>query len=161
MSIPGLLQQKNSSRAILRGVHKPFYASGFLYHAPSRQILLQQLTRGADGNLVLFRGKSWNGHDPQTVFHRCIEKALGVTITPSSIHEVYDYIDGAIGEQFVFFIEASGISPATYPSTAKAGWFSLAKLSKLTMNEQTRHDIIVGERVIRSRSDPGHTAPQQ
>lgn len=94
------------------------------------------------------------------VFRQCIEKALGRNIAAASIHEVYDYIHDNLGEQFVFFIEVSDISPATYPSNTNAGWFSLAKLSKLTMSEQTRHDIIVGERVIRALREPAHTSPQ-
>lgn len=141
-------------------VHKSFYASGFLYHAPSRQILLQQLNRGGNADIVLFGGKSGNGHDPRAVFQHCIEKALGKTIAASSIHEVYDYIHDTRGEQFIFFIEVTGISPDTYPSNVNAGWFSLAKLSKYAMSEQTRHDIIVGERVIRALSEPRHTSPQ-
>ncbi|MBI4066589.1 hypothetical protein HY411_02635 [Candidatus Gottesmanbacteria bacterium] len=139
-------------------MHKSFYASGFLYHSPSRQILLQQLTRGSNTNLVLFREKSHNGQDPQTVFQHCIEKALGIKIAATSIHSVYEYVHDTLGEQFVFFIEGSGISPATYPSNTNAGWFSLAKLAKLTMSEQTRHDIIIGERVIRAWSDPRRTS---
>ena len=87
------------------------------------------------------------------VFQHCIEKALGKTVAASSIHSVYDYIHDTLGEQFVFFIEVTDISPTTYPSNTNAGWFSLAKLSKLTMSEQTRHDIVVGERVIRSLVD--------
>lgn len=131
-------------------MHKPFFASGFLYHPASQQILLQQFTSGDDINLVLFRGKSHKGRDPQAVFQHCVEEALGVTIATSSIHPVYDYILNRLGEQFIFYVEVEDTTPKTYSSKNKTEWFSLSKLSKHAMSEQTRHDIIVGERVIRS-----------
>lgn len=131
-------------------MHKRFYASGFLYHSPSQQILLQQLRSGNNINLVLFGGKSHKGKDPQVVFQRYIEKALGVSITPSSIHPVYDYIHDKLGEHFIFYVEVSDATPRAYASKNKAEWFLLSKLSKCNMSEQTRHDIIIGERVIRS-----------
>lgn len=93
------------------------------------------------------------------MFLHCIEKALGMSIALSSVCPVYDYIHDTLGEHFIFFIEATDVSPLTYPSNAKAGWFSLSKLSKLSMNEQTRHDIVIGERVIHSRENPTHLPP--
>lgn len=89
-----------------------------------------------------------------------MEKALGKPIAASAIHEVYDYIDESLGEQFIFFIDASDISPDAYPSMPNVAWFPLAKLTKYTMSEQTRHDIIVGERVIRALRETAHSAPQ-
>ncbi|MBI5619609.1 NUDIX hydrolase, partial [Candidatus Gottesmanbacteria bacterium] len=131
-------------------MHKLFYASGFLYHSPSQQILLQQLTSDTDAKLVMFGGRSHNGNDPQAVFQHCVEKALGVTVPASSIHPVYDYIHDRRGEHFIFYVEVAGATPKTYASKNKAEWFLLSKLSKQAMSEQTRHDIIIGERVIRS-----------
>ena len=135
-------------------MHKYFYASGFLYHSASRQILLQQLTNGDDVNLVLFRGKSQKGKDPQTVFQHCVEEALGVSIPASSIRPVYDYMHSRLGEHFIFFVEVKDATPKTYASKNKTEWLSLSKLSKHAMSEQTRHDIIIGERVIRSLLEP-------
>ena len=103
--------------------------------------------------LALFRGKSRNGKDPQTVFQQCIEEALGVAITASSIHPVYDYIHDKLGEHFIFYVEVSDVTPKIYASKNNTEWFSLSKLSKHEMSEQTRHDIIIGERVIRSLTD--------
>lgn len=125
------------------GVHKSIYASGFLYHSPSQQILLQQLTRDADTMYELFGGSCDTDTDPVTVFQKSVEKALGKKVTASSIHAVYDYIHEGHGEHFIFYAEVSD-------PDAGAGWFSLSRLSKHVMSEQTRHDIVVGERVIRS-----------
>lgn len=141
-------------------MHKPFYASGFIYHAPTQQILLQQFTSGDEIKLVLFRGQSRNGHDPKTVFRQCIEKTLGVTVPSSSIKPVYDYVHDQLGEHFIFFVEAKDKTPKKYSSKNKTDWFPLAKLSKLTMSEQTRHDIVVAERVIRSIFELANPTPQ-
>jgi hypothetical protein len=132
-------------------VHKQFYASGFLYHSTSQKILLQHLSNNNDDTkLVFFRGKSQNGNDPQTVFKQCVEEALGVPISTKSIHPVYDYVHEKLGEHFIFYVEVTDDTPATYSSKNKTEWFPAAKLSKYNMSEQTRHDIVVGERVIRS-----------
>ncbi|MBI3559675.1 NUDIX hydrolase [Candidatus Gottesmanbacteria bacterium] len=134
-------------------MHTSFYASGFLYHPRTKQILLQQLQSDDNVKLVLFRGSGHNGKDPQAVFQKTVEELLGVHCAVSSIHPVYDYIHDKLGEHFIFYMEIGGKSPKTYASKNKTGWFLLSKLSKLTMSEQTRHDIIVGERVIRSLVD--------
>lgn len=131
-----------------------FYVSGFLYHSPSQQILLQQSKTGDDIKFTFFREKSHNGDSPETVFQRCIETALGVPINASSIHEVYNYIHESLGEHFIFYVESTDAIPAAYVSKNKTEWFSLSKLSKYAMSEQTRHDIIVGERVIRFLAQP-------
>ncbi len=144
-------------------MHKPFFASGFLYHATSQQILLQQLKKGEELKLVLFRGESsGKHHNPQTVFQRYLESALGISFPISAIHLVYDYIDDKLGEQFIFFAEVTGETPPKY-SRSQAEWIPLAKLSKYKLSEQTRHDIIVGERVIRSLLEalhPPHNPPR-
>ena len=132
------------------GVHTSFYASGFLYHSPSQQILLQPLQNGDTVNLTLFHEKCERGKDPLTVFKHCVERALGTTIPTSSIHPVYDYVHDKLGEQYIFYVEVAGAEPKSYGAKNKAAWFSLLKLAKHEMSEQTRHDIIVGERVIRS-----------
>lgn len=140
-------------------MHKPFYASGFIYHSPSQQILLQQFENGNDAKLVLFRGKNTNGENPETVFQKCVEKALGTTIPTSSIHPVYDYVHDKLGEHFIFYVEISEAAPAAYKSKNASTWCPLAKLSKYSMSEQTRHDIIVGVRVITSLVEAANPTP--
>ncbi len=140
-------------------MHKSFYASGFLYHSPTQQILLQQPSDNA--NPVLFRGKSHKAKDPQAVFQRCVEQALGIAIPTSSIHPVYDYRHNTLGAHFIFYVEVSDIKPKVYSSKNKTEWFLLSKLSKYAMSEQTRHDIIVGERVILSLRGPVRVPQKQ
>lgn len=133
-------------------MHKPFYASGFLYHSPSQQILLQPLQKGDAVHLALFCDKCDHGKDPLTVFKHCVEQALGIRIPVRSIHPVYDYIHDKLGAQYIFYVETKGKEPKSYGGKYAAGWFPLLKLAKHKMSEQTRHDVIVGERVIRSLS---------
>lgn len=131
-------------------MQKAFFASGFLYHSSSQQILLQQFTNGDTVTLSLFRGKSRNDTEPLVVFQRCIEETLGVKIKSSAIKPVYDYVHRNLGEHFIFFVEIGDTAAKSYASKSKTAWVSLAKLAKANMSEQTRHDIIIGERVIRS-----------
>ena len=81
------------------------------------------------------------------MFQQCVEKTLGISISPSSIHTVYDYVHDTDGVQFIFYIEVKKNIP-------DAGWILLSKVSKYSMSEQARHDIIIGERVIRSNTLP-------
>jgi hypothetical protein len=135
-------------------VHKPIYASGFLYHSSSQQILLQQFKNGDITKLVLFRGVTTNGDSPQEVFRRSVEKELGIKIPASSVHPVYDYTNDKLGEQFIFYVNVGEVTPKVYKSKSSTGWLSISKISKYVMSEQTRHDIIVGERVIRAIDYP-------
>lgn len=140
-------------------MHKPFYASGFLYHPPTKQILLQQLLIDNKEKLVLLRGSSTNGFHPQQVFQNTLKDVLGVAFDTTVIRPIYDYVHDKLGEHFIFYVEASEVEPKVYKSKHKIGWFALAKLSKFNMSEQTRHDIIVGERVIRSLYEEAHPTP--
>ena len=90
---------------------------------------------------------------PREVFQRYVESVLGITISSLSIHPVYDYMHDKLGEQYIFYVEVKDVAPKEYRSNNKAAWFPLSKLSKIGMSEQTRHDIIIGERVIHSLSD--------
>ena len=132
------------------GVHKPIYASGFLYHSPTGQILLQQITQDTDTTFSLFGDTSHDGLDPQTVFLNCLEKSLGVKIASSDIQTVYDYAPDGEGAKYIFYVEVTDAVPKTYNAKSNATWLHLSKLGKLPMTEQTRHDIVIGERVIRS-----------
>jgi len=141
-------------------VHKTFYASGFLYHSPSQQILLQQLTEDGTSPLTLFRGKSRKGEDPRTVFQRSVSKILGITLRADFILPVYDYVHTTLGDHYIFYVDIPDSTESSRYKGKHVCWFPLAKLSKLNLTEQTRHDIIVGERVIRATEDHKQQSPQ-
>jgi hypothetical protein len=135
-------------------MHKSSYASGFLYHSASQQILLQQTNQNHEDQLVMFGAKSHPGKDPRAVFKSCVEEALGVSLADSAIHPVYDYVHDQLGAQFIFFVEMSGPDINVDLRHHNAAWLMLSKLSKCNMSEQTRHDITIGGRVIRSLAEP-------
>ncbi len=137
-------------------VHKPIYASGFLYHSPTGQILLQQITQDTDTTFKLFSDVSPEGSDPQKVFLKCLEKSLGVKVAVSDIQPVYDYQPDGQGAKYIFYVEVTDAQPKTYKGKGNAAWLHLSKIGKANMSEQTRHDIVVGERVIRSLTEPAH-----
>jgi len=134
-------------------VHKPFYASGFLYHSPSQQILLQQTTADSTSALTLFRAKSRKGETPQAVFQRSISETLGITLKENSILPVYDYIHATLGEQYIFYVKITGSIESLLLKDKLSQWFLLAKLGKQNLTEQTKHDIIIAERVIRDTEE--------
>lgn len=129
------------------------YASGFLYHKPSGRILLQQIQQGADVSFTMFRRKCGSGNNPRQVFRRYVEFTLKRTVADATVVQVYDYIRTGVGKHIVFYVETADITPDTLPSGAGSEWLLLAKLSKYPMSEQTRHDIIIGGRVIRAKAD--------
>lgn len=142
-------------------MHKSFYASGFFYHSASKRILLQQLSTGGDVKFTLFRGSSEKGHDPQEVFRQSVEEVLGMTISASAIRPVYDYVHEKFGAHFIFYVEVEELTSSLLTDThEQAKWISLSKLSKHNMSEQTRHDIVVGERVIRALEEQKHAFSQ-
>jgi hypothetical protein len=141
-------------------MRKSFYASGFIYHTPSRQILLQQLTDTEGTPLIMFRAKGNEGESPQMVFVRSIKETIGISIDINSVKPVYDYVNGAQGDQYIFYVD---ITSSPEPSSFKnqtVGWYPMAKLSKLHLEEQTRHDIIIGERVIRAQAESDNPQPR-
>lgn len=130
-------------------VHKSFYASGFLYHSASRNILLQQSIQKNIKTLTLFRKKS-TATDPKAEFHEYLKKMLGIAIPLSSIFSVYDYTHSALGEQYIFYALLPNKASIESISPPNTEWIPLAKLTKYPMTEQTRHDIIIAERVMRA-----------
>lgn len=135
-------------------MHKAFYASGFLYHSPSQQILLQQI----DNNktvLSLFTGNSETGEEVSAVFQRIIYQQLGITIPLTSINPIYDYFYKDFGtDHFLQYAEVDDIDlAANLQEQGVIRWFPLQKISKLNMPDQVRHDIIIGQRVIRAAEE--------
>lgn len=138
-------------------VHTSFYASGFFYHPASQQILLQQQITGDEVKFILFRGKSQKGIKPQVIFQQSVEEVIGSTVDATSIRPVYDYIHEKFGAHYIFYIEITESIPKALVDKQQTKWIALSKLSKHKMSEQTRHDIIVGERVIRALEEQKYT----
>lgn len=131
-------------------MHKSFYASGFLYHAASQQILLQQQT-SVDSNptwsLLGDSCKATTDHLEQ--FQQIIRKTLKVSPPKEAVHAVYDYCHRETGENhFVLFVEVADLKDFSPSEGRTFAWFSFAEIAKLGINKSVLQDIIVGQRVI-------------
>lgn len=138
-------------------MHKTFYASGFLYHLPSQQILLRQ------GNKEIAQGTSvfWSfigGHskakeDDKKAFERVMKELLGIKLDPKRIFSVYDYFHTTLKtNHFVVYAEITDAKLFKPSKDHSFAWFSQKQISKLPFVEQTKHDMIVAQRVINKKS---------
>lgn len=130
-------------------MHKSFYASGFLYHPPTQQILLHQ---SDEDNVTLstFGDKNKSSEKASDVFRRVILKSLGLEISEKNVLEVYDYFRNDLNLHcFVFFANARKATlDFELNGVDTVGWFPLKQISKLKLEDRVRQDIIVGQRVI-------------
>ncbi len=141
-------------------VHNSFYASGFLYHPSSGQILLRKHSLENDQYLSFFRVKSEEVCDPKKLFQTWVEKTLQVRIPLDIIHPVYDYVHAVQGQNYLFCALVTG-ECADYQKTKDSQWIPLSKFTKYSMDLQTKHDIIIGERVIRLLSNPQESSSKR
>ena len=140
--------EKKEKRAIIDIVHKPFYASGFLYHSPTQQILLHLTSPSVSWSL--FGHENKKSEAPETVFHGVIQKHFSIKLSPKSIHAVYDYFHEKLGKNhFVLYAEIKvGKTKCKSKKGMQVEWFTFKQLSKLPLDEQTKRDILVAQRVI-------------
>lgn len=130
-------------------MHKVFYASGFLYHPPTQQILLQQLDT-TDLTLYTFGGENTDRESAEDAFRRIISSKLGIDLPKKAIHHIYDYFNEELGEHYYLFYAEIQKPTMNFKlkENATVGWFPLKQLPRLKMTEQIRRDITVGQRVI-------------
>lgn len=133
-------------------MHKVFYASGFLYHLPSQQILLQQNDKTAP-KWSLFGQKSKSKKDPAILFQEAILNSLDLKLPLKSIYPVYDYPNDESEENcFIFYGEVKQKRKLGLGKDSNLEWFTFKQTTKLPFSEQTRQDIIVAERVIKLKA---------
>jgi len=138
--------------AIIQGMHNEFYASGFLYHSASQQILLQQYPSLSQPSMYwsLFGGMNQTDETSEQAFLRILAVNLGLTVTPNACFAVYDYVQkNRNTPRFIYY----AIVDTLYDEEAlltenKTSWFSFKQVAKLPIEPQTRQDITVGQRVI-------------
>jgi len=133
-------------------MHKDFYASGFLYHPKSQQILLQQPnTADMGAEWSLFEGKSLNGETAERAFKRIIHSHLHLELKPKNIFPIYSYFHTDKGKHnYIHYAIVRKLE--TFPNTKKTlfSWFTFKQVQKLHISDQIKQDIIVGQRVIDS-----------
>jgi ADP-ribose pyrophosphatase YjhB (NUDIX family) len=131
-------------------MHKSLYASGFLYNISTEQILLQQLH--SQSTWSLFGGKNNPSETPQHAFQEIITKHLHITPPLSVIHTVYEYPLENSGEQHVILYANVNFSEEEqqFAEELHTNWFTFRQLYKLSLTEQTKQDLMIGQRVIQA-----------
>lgn len=120
---------------------------------PSQQILLQQQTAPNKSSLwSLFGKQGLHKENPETTFQSVIYDLLHVKLPISKIYPIYSYFNKEINkDHVVVYAEVAALRNFTLPKTIKCAWFTLKQTHKLQLPEQTKHDIIIGQRVIDAR----------
>ncbi|MBU3978117.1 hypothetical protein KKE68_00255 [Patescibacteria group bacterium] len=130
-------------------MHKNLYASGFLYYPPSQQILLQQ--NESIGNMssewLLFGGAYQEKEDPEELFRNLVLNLLDIEIR--EVLPVYSYLNENSDEfQYIVYSQLGELRNFSSKNGQTFGWFTFKEVLKLKVTEQTKHDIVVGQRVI-------------
>jgi hypothetical protein len=128
-------------------MHKNIYASGFLYHSRTQQILLQQENID-NSQWSLFSGDNEDIEDIKEAFLKIINKHLKLELKPSSICPVYNYLDN--GKNIHIFYANVKKVEKFFDKKKTFSWFTFKQIQKLLLSEQVKQDIIVSQRVIDS-----------
>lgn len=130
-------------------MHKDFYAGGFLFYPDTEQILLQQSisTSGISNPWVLLGGISNGRENPEDVFKKTINTLLDIKI--DNVFPVYSYSkENIYGTQHIFYAEIETIQNFPSKNNLTFAWFLFKEIPKINASDQTKHDIVVGQRVI-------------
>lgn len=132
-------------------MHKDFYASGFLYHIPSEQILLQQHQDSNSTSLTwsLFGGLMQPQESFKTAFQRIMYTSLKIRLIEETIFDVYDYFNENLGKNNgVVYAELAELEHFSAKKNITFTWVNTRNINKLPISKQMKHDITIGQRVI-------------
>lgn len=137
-------------------MHKDFYASGFLYHLPSQQILLQQKSTvdisDTSSLWTLFGGQGYLRENPEATFQRVVNKLLRIKVSLTNIYPIYTYFYKEINQDHaVVYAEVENMQEFSSLNKIRCAWFTMKQILKLDISQQTKQDVTVGQRVIDSR----------
>jgi hypothetical protein len=129
-------------------MHKDFYASGFLFHALSNQILLQQHTSSSVVSPWSLIGNFSEGKpDPESVFKETVKTFLGLTL--DVVYPVYSYeVETSKNPQHIFYGELPDVQNFSPHKELVFSWFTFKQVISLNTSDQVKHDVIIGQRVI-------------
>nr|MBI5455404.1 hypothetical protein [Candidatus Levybacteria bacterium] len=132
-------------------MHKDFYASGFLYHSGSGQILLQQVN-STDQNPLwsLFEKKAIKNKTGQETFVEIFFDILGIKLKSNNINSIYTYSSKDGTDYNIYYAEVKRLHKSKNPAKIEFAWFNFKQIQKLNISEQTKQDIMIGQRVIDS-----------
>lgn len=127
-------------------MHKSFYASGFIFHQPSQKILLQQ-NNSANSFWTMFEDEYSEENQPESVFKNTVLKSLDLKI--NKINPIYTYLDESTKKTHTLLYATIGRLQEFPPKNNYTfRWFTFKEILKIRAAEQTKHDIVVGQRVI-------------
>lgn len=134
-------------------MHKSFYASGFLYCLPSQEILLQQ-NNTLTSSWSLFGQKGHKNENPTLVFQKAIFQQLHIKVALREIYPVYDYFKKEMGVDYYVFYAQVDLKKKKYRTRKDSvvEWFTFKQTTKLSVSDQIKQDIVVGERVIKAKA---------
>ncbi|KKU92274.1 MAG: hypothetical protein UY21_C0003G0050 [Microgenomates group bacterium GW2011_GWA1_48_10] len=127
------------------------YASGFLYHPDSNQILLEQKNAPDDKANWSLIGCLGNGKNSLESFKDLARKLFNLRLQVKDIFPVYDYFHAGLkANHFILYAQVAKLEHFSPSNKSTFAWFSLDHISKLSASPQTKQDITVGQRVIAS-----------
>lgn len=136
-------------------MHKLFYASGFLYHSPTEQILLRQMTslKAPSPTWHMVGGIALKDEEPLKTFERCIHDLIDVKLNSKRIFPVYDYFHNLHSTMhYVFYAEVKKLFAIAHDDKRGLAWVTFKQTTKLPFDAQTRQDVIIAERVIKAQA---------
>ncbi len=133
-------------------MHKPIYASGFLYHPATHQILLQQtiVSDAPPSPLDMFCGIGKEGEDEKATFARMMLETFHIELKEKYIFPVYDYVtnDSSHRNIFVFYGQIRKLEEFAPKHGKIYSWLTFKQMIKLSILDQAKQDLMVSERVI-------------
>jgi hypothetical protein len=146
------MQSLTKCSIIGQQMHNDFYASGFLYHPKTQQILLQQeITAELEPTWALFGGDSLGNETSEEAFKRIIKSALKLDLKLNTICQIYNYFhDEKKKDGFVHYAKVRKLEKFLSNGKFNYGWFTFKEIQKLHIAEKVKQDIVVGQRVIDS-----------
>lgn len=138
--------------AIIRCMHKDFYASGFLYHPASQQILLQQQISASKTPVwALLGGKGLKNKTGEETFLDVCFNVFELKLKLNSVHFIYTYFSKDLDKDHnIYYAEVKKLHKFPTSKKTEFAWFNFKQILKLNLLEQSKHDIIIGKRVIES-----------
>jgi len=136
-------------------VHKPFYASGFLYHVATQQILLHQanISNNPLSFWKMFGDFSHKDEDAHTAFQRILFEQLHIKLPTTHLLPVYDYdLNTRNTIHYVFYAEVPKLSVFPLGDGGVFSWFTFKQTTKLIFSEQAKQDVMVSERVVNAQA---------
>ncbi len=135
-------------------MHKPLYASGFLYSLKTYQILLLSSDDKDNPNPTwsILGGEIRDGEEANEAFARIVYERLKLKLAVKNIHPVYSYFHESLDKtNYVFYAEVNSSKISTASKADNLSWLPFHQTTKLKFSDHTKQDLIVGERVINAR----------